>query len=86
MIRESGRVPALVAGYAPPIRFEKPLAFLKAFIDDSAAETGDKRLFMAGFINDANSWSLFSEAWDEELEPFRHAAEGAPVRWLHQVG
>ena len=26
------------------------------------------------------------EAWDEELEPFRHAAEGAPVRWLHQVG
>ena len=26
------------------------------------------------------------ESWDEELEPFRHAAEGAPVRWLHQVG
>ncbi|GAA3670005.1 DUF3145 domain-containing protein [Arthrobacter ginkgonis] len=26
------------------------------------------------------------EAWDEELEPFRHAADGAPVRWLHQVG
>jgi len=25
------------------------------------------------------------EAWDEELEPFRHAAEGAPVRWLHRV-
>lgn len=26
------------------------------------------------------------EAWDEELEPFRHASEGAAVRWLHQVG
>lgn len=26
------------------------------------------------------------EAWDEELEPFRHAAEGAPVRWLHRAG
>lgn len=25
------------------------------------------------------------EAWDEELEAFRHAGEGAPVRWLHQV-
>lgn len=25
------------------------------------------------------------EAWDEELEPFRHAAEGAPVRWLDQA-
>lgn len=26
------------------------------------------------------------EAWDEELEPFRQAADGANVRWLHQVG
>ena len=26
------------------------------------------------------------EAWDEELEPFRYAGSGAPVRWLHQVG
>ena len=26
------------------------------------------------------------EAWDEEVDPFRHAAEGAPVRWLHRVG
>lgn len=28
---------------------------------------------------------LLGTAWDEELEPFRHAGEGAPVRWLHQV-
>ncbi|WP_022872281.1 DUF3145 domain-containing protein [Nesterenkonia alba] len=26
------------------------------------------------------------EAWDEELETFRHAAEGAPVRWLSRAG
>jgi len=25
------------------------------------------------------------EAWDEELEPFRHAGDGAPIRWLNQV-
>ncbi len=25
-------------------------------------------------------------AWDDELEPFRCAGEGAPVRWLHRVG
>jgi hypothetical protein len=25
-------------------------------------------------------------AWDEELEPFRYAGNGAPVRWLHRVG
>jgi hypothetical protein len=29
--------------------------------------------------------ALLGAAWDEELEPFRHAGEGAPVRWLHQV-
>ena len=26
------------------------------------------------------------QAWDEELEPFRYAGAGAPVRWLHRVG
>ncbi|MFR0636763.1 DUF3145 domain-containing protein [Arthrobacter sp. LS16] len=25
------------------------------------------------------------EAWDEELEPFRHAGENSSVRWLNQV-
>lgn len=25
-------------------------------------------------------------AWDDELEPFRYAGTGAPVRWLHRVG
>jgi hypothetical protein len=25
-------------------------------------------------------------AWDDELEPFRCAGDGAPVRWLHRVG
>lgn len=24
-------------------------------------------------------------AWDRELDPFRHAGEGEPVRWLHRV-
>lgn len=26
------------------------------------------------------------KAWDDELEPFRYAGDGAPVRWLHRVG
>jgi hypothetical protein len=29
---------------------------------------------------------LLGEPWDDELEPFRCAAEGAPVRWLHATG
>ena len=33
-----------------------------------------------------NLHQLLGTAWDEELESFRYAGEGAPVRWLHQVG
>ncbi len=29
---------------------------------------------------------LMGRPWDDELEPFRHAGDGAPVRWLNQVG
>ena len=28
---------------------------------------------------------LLGSAWDDELEPYREAGEGAPVTWLHQV-
>ncbi len=28
---------------------------------------------------------LLGRSWDDELETFRHAGDGAPVRWLHQV-
>ena len=29
---------------------------------------------------------LLGTAWDHELEPFRRAADGAPVRWLYATG
>ena len=29
---------------------------------------------------------LLGGPWDAELEPFRYAGDGAPVRWLHKVG
>ena len=29
---------------------------------------------------------LLGQPWDDELEPFRCAADGAPVRWLHATG
>jgi hypothetical protein len=29
---------------------------------------------------------LLGAPWDDELEPFRYAGDGAPVRWLHKVG
>ncbi|MBO0823447.1 MAG: DUF3145 domain-containing protein [Actinobacteria bacterium] len=29
---------------------------------------------------------LIGDPWDAELEPFRRAGDGAPVRWLHATG
>ncbi len=29
---------------------------------------------------------LLGTAWDDALEPYRSAGDGAPVTWLHQVG
>jgi len=34
---------------------------------------------------DAELQRLLGREWDAELEPFRYAGDGAPVRWLHQV-
>jgi len=44
-----------------------------------AASKGDPELFRAEMAE------LLGVAWDQELEPFRYAGEGAPVRWLHRV-
>jgi hypothetical protein len=44
------------------------LVSLQAFIDDSASDIGDRRLYMAGYLNRADKWALFSEAWREELK------------------
>jgi hypothetical protein len=43
------------------------------------ASGGDPRLLLQEVDQ------LLGKAWDEELESFRYAGDGAPVRWLHQV-
>lgn len=35
---------------------------LQAFCDDQAKDKGDKRLFIAGYFNQADRWQLFFEA------------------------
>jgi hypothetical protein len=61
---------AMTSGYSSDIRAVKPLVFVcgyQAFVDDSTSEVGDRRLFLAGFINTADRWIRFSDAWKEEL-------------------
>jgi hypothetical protein len=43
------------------------LAFLRAFTDDSAAQAGDRRLFLAGYLHRADAWAAFSDSWHAEL-------------------
>lgn len=43
------------------------MTVLQAYIDDSASDKGDQRLFLAGYINTAEKWARFSDAWEEEL-------------------
>lgn len=39
----------------------------------------------AAEIRDALALAM-GQAWDDELEPFRYAGAGAPVRWMNRVG
>jgi Protein of unknown function (DUF3145) len=58
----------------------------------TAASSGVVRLASGGAYEDRPSSleeelsRLLGEPWDDELEPFRCAADGAPVRWLHATG
>ena len=52
---------------------------LIAFIDDSAAQTGDKRLVLAGYLSRDDIWFAFEQAWSAEL------ARAPALSHLHMV-
>jgi hypothetical protein len=43
------------------------------------------RATLAGAVLEDEITALLGGPWDAELEVFRYAGEGTPVRWLHQV-
>lgn len=45
----------------------RPLPGLTAFIDDSIAQTGDRRLVLAGYLTRDDIWDEFRAAWAHEL-------------------
>jgi hypothetical protein len=49
---------------------------IRAALEGSAGDTSLRELLDLAL----------GQAWDDELEPFRYAGAGAPVRWLHRVG
>lgn len=65
--RPADAIQALTSGYSSEIRAAKHLVMLQAYVDDSASDQRDQRLFLAGYINTADRWIRFSDAWAEEL-------------------
>jgi hypothetical protein len=51
----------------------------------SAGSGGSQGSRLSASVEDALG-RLLGTAWDNELEPFRRAADGAPVRWLNATG
>ena len=47
------------------------MVFCQAFIDDSATDRLDKRLFFAGYLMTAEQWRAFSNLWSAELKSGR---------------
>jgi Protein of unknown function (DUF3145) len=54
-------------------------------VDSLVDRHGPRHPALGGSLEDELAL-LLGQPWDHELEPFRHAAEGAPVRWLHATG
>lgn len=52
---------------------------------DGLGELHDRHPALGGSL-EAELSRLVGEPWDDELEPFRRAAAGAPVRWLNATG
>lgn len=58
---------ALVCGHPQRLWGGKLLVMLQAFIDDSTSPIGDRRAYLAAYVQDAETWIRFSADWDEEL-------------------
>jgi hypothetical protein len=54
----------------------KVVVLLQAFTDDSGSDIGDRRLYMAGYLNRADAWELFSKAWRDECRA------ASPIEYL----
>lgn len=65
--RGGDAIRALVSGHPAPARAEKLLVSVQAYVDDSKSEVGEQRLVLAGYINTAEKWARFSDAWWLEL-------------------
>lgn len=58
------------------------MVVLQGFVDDSSSDVGDRRTFLAAYINTKERWESFERQWDKELvadslEYFKMSEAGA---------
>ena len=58
---------ALIVGIPRRLWSSKPLVMLQAYVDDSIASTGDRKLLLAAYVLTADQWIEFYDAWDAAL-------------------
>lgn len=58
---------AILCGYPQRIWDRKILVMLQAFTDDSIARAGERRLYLAMYVQTAENWIKFSNDWDAVL-------------------
>lgn len=63
----SKAVRALVSGCPQRLWGQKPLIMLQAFIDDSIQSSGERRLYLAAYVQSAETWIDFTNDWDAVL-------------------
>ena len=44
------------------------MVVLQGFVDDSASDVGDRRIFLVAVINGAEQWAAFADEWHRELQ------------------
>lgn len=52
---------------------------LQAFVDDSASSAGERRLYLAAYVQTAEAWAEFSGAWDDACRA------DPPIEYFHMV-
>jgi hypothetical protein len=67
------------------LRAAMMVAAASDFINHAPAGAAGPQLVPVNSLEDEIA-RLLGQPWDDELEPFRCAGDGAPVRWLHATG
>jgi hypothetical protein len=64
--RASDQIWGLVCGFAEPLRSNRLLFMLKAYIDDSNMNSPPVSV-LGGWVGPAKEWAAFSDCWAEAL-------------------